>query len=158
MQINTFMSPDDIIVKFPANSKKQVLEDLVTQACTTVKGLDARMVLDQLMEREKLGCTGIGGGIAVPHARCTLPAFITQPLVRLAVLDRAIDFDANDDIPVDIVFLMLAPEGSSSGHLTALALISRIMRQKGCAKKMRQARSAQKLWEILSNESISDAA
>ncbi len=158
MQINTFMSPNDVIAGLPANSKKQVLEDLVAHACSTNRGLDARIILDHLMEREKLGCTGIGGGIAIPHARCSLPPHITQPLVRLAVLNRAIDFDADDNIPVDIVFLMLAPENSNGRHQTALALASQIMRQDGCAEKMRKARTAHALWKIITNENISDAA
>lgn len=158
MKINTFMSPDDIIVGLSANSKKQVLEDLVVQTCSSVQDLDARLVLDQLMERERLGCTGIGDGIAIPHTRCALPDFISRPLVRLAILDKAIDFDANDGLPVDIVFLMLAPQDSGGEHLAALALVSRIMRQEGFAQRMREAEAASALWDMLNAEKVSDAA
>lgn len=158
MKLNSFMSPDDIIVGLSGNSKKKVLEDLVVHTCSSIQDLDARLVLDQLMERERLGCTGIGDGIAIPHTRCALPEFINRPLVRLAVLDKPIDFDANDNLPVDIVFLMLAPQGSGGEHLAALALVSRIMRQEGCAERMRQAENANALWEILNSETVSDAA
>ena len=99
-----------------------MLEDLVREASSSLEGLDDRQVLDQLLERERLGCTGIGDGIAIPHTRCVLPTGTTMPVVRLAVLDRAIDFEANDGIDVDIVFLMLAPDGSGGEHLAALPL------------------------------------
>ena len=158
MKITAFMSPQDIIVGLPANSKKQVLEDLVNHACKTADAPNPRVVFDQLMEREKLGCTGIGGGIAIPHTRCALPSTMTMPLVRLAVLDRAIDFEAHDNLPVDIVFMMLASEGAGGKHLTALAFISRLMRQSGFATTMRKATDAAMLWDILNSENISAAA
>lgn len=152
------MSPDDIIVGLKANSKKQVLEDLVNTACQTVSQIDSRLVFDQLMERERLGCTGIGEGIAIPHTRCALPANLTTPLIRLAVLDKPIDFQANDNIDVDIVFMMLAPEGVGGEHLAALAFVSRLMRQEGCADRIRQAGSPEALWDLISNEAVSHAA
>ena len=158
MKISAFMSPDDIVVGLSANSKKQVLEDLVNHACKTVDGLDSRLVFEQLMERERLGCTGIGDGIAIPHTRCALPETLTMPVVRLAMLDKAIDFEANDNLPVDIVFMMLAPEGTGGEHLAALALASRLMRQDGFAQRMREAKDPTTLWTVLSNENISNAA
>lgn len=158
MKISAFMTPDDIIVGLSANSKKQVLEDLVREASSSLEGLDDRQVLDQLLERERLGCTGIGDGIAIPHTRCVLPTGTTMPVVRLAVLDRAIDFEANDGIDVDIVFLMLAPDGSGGEHLAALALASRLMCQEGCAERIRQAHNASELWAILNSENVSNAA
>jgi len=129
MKMNSILSADDIIVGLKANSKKQVLQEMTNRLTAPIDGLNARHVMDQLMERERLGCTSIGGGIAIPHTRCHFPDTIgSKPLTQLAILREAIDFQSNDDQPVDIVFMLIAPDHIGGEHLTALALASRLLR------------------------------
>ena len=149
MKISDFLTQDDIIPRFRANSKKQVLEEMVRIAATRVDGIDQREVLDRLTERERLGCTGIGGGIAIPHTRCGLPAGRTAPVALLAVLDRPIDFDAGDGEPVDIVFLLLAPEECGGEHLTVLALASRLLASPETAASLRRSVSSAEAWSAI---------
>ena len=123
MKINTIISPDDIIVGLKANSKKQVLQEMAARITAPVDGLETRLVFDHLMERERLGCTSIGGGIAIPHTRCAFPENMgNKPLTQLAVLNKPIDFQSNDDHPVDIVFMLIAPDHIGGEHLTRLPL------------------------------------
>ena len=149
MKISAFISPEDISIKFRASSKKQVLEEMVRLAGDRIEGLDRRSVVDLLNERERLGCTGIGNGVAIPHTRCALPAAQTSPVALLALLEQPVDFDANDDVPVDIVFMLLAPESSGGEHLAVLALASRLLSSRDTAEALRRATSRQQAWEVL---------
>lgn len=158
MKISSFMSPDDLYIRLKANSKKQVLQEMVRFAASRVERLDERAVLDLLMERERLGCTGIGNGIAIPHTRCTLPEGQTAPLAVLATLDQPIDFEASDDAPVDIVFLLLAPEGGGGEHLTVLALASRLLGSAELAERLRTSTTTADAWSVLINAEYSVAA
>ena len=159
MKINTIITPDDIIVGLKANSKKQVLQEMANRLTSSIDGLDARVVFDHLMERERLGCTSIGSGIAIPHSRCAFPDTISnKPLTQLAILNQPIDFQSNDDQPVDIVFMLIAPENIGGEHLTALALASRLLRDNDCAQRLRGCSSIESVWSILNNAEISDAA
>ena len=159
MKINTIISPDDIIVGLKANSKKQVLHEMVARLTASVDGLETRLVFDHLMDRERLGCTSIGGGIAIPHTRCAFPENIgNKPLTQLAVLNKPIDFQSNDDHPVDIVFMLIAPDHIGGEHLTALALASRLLRDEDRAAHLRGCDSVEAVWSILNNAEISDAA
>jgi len=159
MKINSILSPDDIVIGLKANSKKQVLQEMVRRIAETVPELDQRSVLDQILERERLGCTGIGEGVAIPHARCAFPKELRSvPLAVLAVLDKPVDFQSNDEIPVDIIFMLLAPENPGGEHLTALALASRILRDTERAKELRGCKNAEAVWTLLNRENISNAA
>lgn len=158
MKIDAFLSPGDVLIGLKANSKKQVLNDMVRHATSRVVGLDERATLDLIMERERLGCTGIGDGIAIPHSRCGLPTDQTAPVALLAVLENPIDFEANDDKPVDIVFMLLAPDTGGGEHLTALALASRVLRADDNAAKLRLCSSSAEAWELLNGKSMDDAA
>lgn len=149
MKISNFLSPDDIFIRFGANSKKQLFEEMVRLAAGRREGLDQRSILDQLIERERLGCTGIGNGIAIPHARCRPPSAMTELVAQLAILSRPIDFDASDGMPVDIVFMLLAPEHSGGEHLALLALASRLLASGSTVKALRRSSSSKEAWAAI---------
>ena len=151
MEINNFIAPEDVFVGFSANSKKHVLEEMVRFAATRVEGIDQRAVLEMLTERERIGCTGIGNGVAIPHTRCELPATRTAPLALLAVLDKPIDFNTSDGVPVDIVFMLLAPANCGGEHLTVLAMASRLLSSPHTAKALRRSTSNEEAWFALSS-------
>jgi len=158
MKISSIMTPDDIFIGLKANSKKHLLQEITRRMTGHVSDFDQRHILDQLMERERLGCTGIGDGIAIPHARCPFPEGDHPPLACLAILDQPIDYQAHDDKPVDIIFTLLAPENIGGEHLTALALASRVLRDKDRAGKLRGCEDIDAVWSILTAETISSAA
>ncbi|MCE2517132.1 MAG: PTS sugar transporter subunit IIA [Alphaproteobacteria bacterium] len=161
MKLSSILSPDDVIIGLKANSKKQVLQEMVRRMTSGLPDFDQRMALDHLMERERLGCTGIGEGIAIPHTRCEFDtANVTAPLTCLAVLQQPIDYQSNDDLPVDIVFMLLAPENIGGEHLTALALASRVLRDKSRADHLRGCTNVDAAWSIIDADpaSASNAA
>ena len=126
MQISEFLDESGILVDIKVRSKKALLQELSGHVQSLTK-IDQRTVFDRLLERERLGSTGIGGGIAIPHGRF---AELDQLIGIFAKLDKPIDFDALDDCPVDLIFLILTPESSGSDHLQALAAVSRLFRNK----------------------------
>ena len=128
-----------------ASGKKALLAELASRA-TTVFKLDERKLFDRLLERERLGSTGIGGGIAIPHGRL---AGIDKPHGLFARLAHPIDFDSIDERPVDIVFLLVAPEGAGADHLKALARVSRLLRDRSLVEKLRATESADALYALL---------
>ncbi|XDZ64781.1 PTS sugar transporter subunit IIA [Alphaproteobacteria bacterium LSUCC0684] len=153
------MTPDDIVIGLKANSKKQVLQEMVRRIAETIPELDQRAVLDQILERERLGCTGIGDGVAIPHARCAFPAELRgTPIAMLALLEKPVDYQSNDEKPVDIVFMLLAPENPGGEHLTALALASRILRVPARASELRGCTNSDAVWTLLNSDSVSNAA
>ncbi len=109
-------------------------------------GLDERKLFDRLLERERLGSTGIGGGIAIPHGRMSA---LSAPRGLFARLVNPIDFDSIDERPVDIVFLLVAPEGAGADHLKALARVSRLLRDRNLVDKLRATESADALYALL---------
>ena len=128
-----------------ASGKKALLAELAAKAAALYK-LDERRLFDRLLERERLGSTGIGGGIAIPHGRM---AGIDKPIGVFARLGHPVDFDSIDERPVDIVFLLVAPEGAGADHLKALARIARLLRDLDIAKKLRASRDAQAIYSVL---------
>jgi len=149
-----FLSPDAIAPALKAGSKKQALHDLASQAARLV-GRDEREIFDTLLQRERLGSTGIGEGIAIPHGR--LPK-LDRLFGMFARLDRPIDFEAIDGEPVDILFLLLAPEGAGADHLKALARIARMLREPGIHDRIRAARDASALYAVLTQDATPRAA
>ena len=137
--------PDAVLACVKASGKKALLAELASRAAAHFK-LDERRLFDRLLERERLGSTGIGGGIAIPHARM---AGISAPLGLFARLAQPIDFDSIDERPVDIVFLLVAPEGAGADHLKALARVSRLLRDRGLVEKLRATDSADALYALL---------
>lgn len=128
-----------------ASGKKALLAELAAKAAQLYK-LDERRLFDRLLERERLGSTGIGGGIAIPHGR--MPS-LSKPVGVFARLAHPVDFDSIDERPVDTVFLLLAPEGAGADHLKALARVSRLLRDRGLVEKLRATESADALYALL---------
>ena len=135
--------PNRIVLLDGAPDKPRLLRELADRAAGAL-GLDASKLAAALFRREDLGSTGLGGGIAIPHARL---AGIPQPFSVLAILRTPIAFDAIDDRPVDIVFLLVAPD--SGDALKALAGISRILREPSVLERLRNAPSAQAAYDVL---------
>ena len=148
------LSDKSFIVNFEASSKENVLDELSKLAERDIK-IDSRMLLEALTKREKLGSTAVGNGIAIPHANCP---DIDKPKVFVALLSNSLDFNANDDQPVDIIFLLLAPDNSGSEHLQALALVSRLLRNKELTTKLRGCKNTESAFAVISQSVREKAA
>lgn len=145
MQITDFLDPSSILIALRATGKRQVLEALAHHAAPAI-GLSERAVLDVLLERERLGTTGIGRGIAVPHGR---PAGLDRLYGVFARMETPVAFDAIDDAPIDLVFMLLAPEAAGTDHLKALGQISRALRDRTTSDRLRRAENAEAAMQIL---------
>ena len=154
MPLLDFLSPDAIAPALRASSKKQALHDIAAQASRLV-GRDEREIFNTLLQRERLGSTGIGEGVAIPHGK--LPN-LEKLFGLFARLERPIDFEAIDGEPVDMLFLLLAPEGAGADHLKALARIARALREPGIHERIRAARDANALYAVLMEEPAPRAA
>jgi len=154
MEIEDLITPAGVIPKLRATGKKHALQELAKRAAD-VTCLHERAIFDVLLERERLGSTGVGNGIAIPHGK--LPEL--QKLHGVfARLDSPIDFDSVDDQPVDLVFLLLAPEAAGADHLKALARVSRLLRDRTVCEKLRGANSADAIYALLTEARTSHAA
>jgi len=137
-----------------ANSKKQLLQELAAKA-SKITGLPEREIFDVILQRERLGSTGVGNGIAIPHGKLNnLPSIIGI----FARLETSVDFEALDDQPVDLVFLLLAPEGAGADHLKALSRIARVLRDQDMVAKIRSSDSASAIYTLLDDDATSHAA
>jgi PTS system nitrogen regulatory IIA component len=145
MNIEDILEPGSVIANLHTTSKKQVLQEL-SKAAGEILKTDARQVFDILVERERLGSTGVGAGLAIPHGK--LPGLDHLQGV-FARLEKPVDFDSIDDEPVDLVFLLLAPEGAGADHLKALARVSRIMRDRAFCDKLRGSDSPDAIYALL---------
>ncbi|WP_029057842.1 PTS IIA-like nitrogen regulatory protein PtsN [Stappia stellulata] len=154
MDLSDLISPRAVVPSLKANSKKQALQELAAKAAA-VTGLPERDIFDTLLQRERLGSTGVGNGIAIPHGKLVA---LDRLVGLFARLDKPIDFDALDDQPVDLVFVLLAPEGAGADHLKALARIARRMRDPGTVAKLRASDDASALYTLLTQQVASNAA
>jgi PTS system nitrogen regulatory IIA component len=145
MQLSDIITSDAILPALKATSKKQLLQEL-SQAAGKVTGLDPRSVFETLLQREKLGSTGLGQGIAIPHGKFAALAEVKGLFARL---QTPVDFESVDDRPVDLVFLLMAPESAGADHLKALARISRLLRDQKLVTKLRGTQDAAGLYAIL---------
>ncbi|HEY8031041.1 MAG TPA: PTS sugar transporter subunit IIA [Methylocella sp.] len=145
MDLADLIEPDRVIFAARTSSKQQLLQDLASRAAALLN-LDARTIFIALQSREELGSTGLGNGIALPHARIEGLDRLFGMFMRL---NRPIHFDSIDDKPVDLVFLLLIPSAAGSQHLAALACISRYLRDKEFAARLRKAPSAAVLCSLL---------
>ena len=145
MEISDLLVLDGVIADLKVTSKKQALQDLARRAAD-VSGLHERAVFDVLMERERLGTTGVGNSIAIPHGKLSTLDRLHGLFARL---EKPIDFQAIDERPVDLIFVLLAPETAGADHLKALARISRLLRDKGVCEKLRGTDNAEALFAIL---------
>ena len=154
MEINDLVSPEGVFPNLRVTSKKQALQDLARRA-SEITGQPERVVFDVLMERERLGTTGVGNGIAIPHGKIENVDRLYGIFARLEV---PIDFQAIDDQPVDLIFLLLAPETARADHLKALARVSRLLRNTTTCDKLRGTKTIDGLYAILSECMESRAA
>ena len=145
MKITDFLSPADVVLDVKPANKGQLLRLLAMRAAAGA-GLDADQVTTQILKREELGSTGVGNGVALPHARLT---GIKAPLGMLARLRRGIDFEAIDDQPVDIVFLLLLPETANGEQLNALACAARVLRNPVALSQVRGAADPDALFRAI---------
>jgi nitrogen PTS system EIIA component len=153
MPLLDFLTPNAVIPALKANSKKQAIQGLAARAAS-LTGQNERVIAETLQQREKLGSTGIGQGVAIPHAK--LPK-LDKIFGLFARLDRAIEFDSLDSQPVDLIFLLLAPERAGADHLKALARIARLLRDPEVAQKLRESREAEALYAVLTVQSSAAA-
>jgi PTS system nitrogen regulatory IIA component len=154
MEIADLIRPDGVVPNLRATSKKQALQDLSRRAAE-LTDLPERRIFEVLVERERLGTTGVGHGVAIPHGK--LPE-LTRLTALFAKLETPVDFEAIDDQPVDLICVLLAPEGAGADHLKALARISRILRDRSVCEKLRGSESADALYAILTQSTASRAA
>lgn len=154
MEISDLITPESVVANLKATSKKQALQEL-SRRMAELTGLEERVIFDTLLERERLGTTGVGSGIAIPHGK--LPG-VDRPYGIFARLERPIDFDSIDEQPVDLIFLLLAPESAGADHLKALARVSRLLRNRSTCQKLRETKSAETLYALLTEETASHAA
>ena len=154
MPLTEILVPQAVLPQLKVSSKKQLLRELADQAGLVFK-LDAPLIFEALLQRERLGSTGIGKGIAIPHGKFgDLPKLCGL----FARLEKPIDFEALDHEPVDLVFLLLAPENAGTDHLKALAKIARILRDPSTVQALRHSRDQDALYALLTRIPNSHAA
>ncbi len=154
MALNDLVDVPAIMPALKASSKKQVLQ-LLAERASAISGIPERDIFETILQREKLGSTGVGNGIAIPHGKLAGVKGISGVFARL---ETPVDFEALDDQPVDLVFLLLAPEGAGADHLKALSRIARVLRDTDTVAKIRGTRDAQAIHALLSETPASHAA
>jgi PTS system nitrogen regulatory IIA component len=153
MPLTDVVALDAIIPALKVNGKKQALQELAAKAAQ-ISGHGERQIFETLMQREKLGSTGVGNGVAIPHGK--LPK-LSRLFGLFARLERPVDFESLDGQPVSLIFLLLAPEGAGADHLKALARVARVLRDPDTARKLRESRDAEAIYAVLAMPSASAA-
>jgi len=146
MEITELLDREGVVASMKVSSKKQTLQELA-EIAARVTGLKERLIFDTLLERERLGTTGVGHGIAIPHGKL---AELDRLHAIFARLDTPVEFDSIDDAPVDLIFLLLAPESAGADHLKALARVSRLLRNDSVCEKLRGTEDPDVLFAVLS--------
>jgi PTS system nitrogen regulatory IIA component len=154
MRLTDLLTPQAIIPSLKAASKKQALLELSEKAAE-VSGLPAREIFDALLQRERLGSTGIGDGVAIPHGKL---AKLDNIFGVFARLERPIDFEALDGAPVDLIFLLITPESSGADHLKALACAARMLRNPAVVASVRATRDPGALYALIAQQPQPHAA
>lgn len=147
------LKPEGVFIA-DLDGKRAILEQLA-QRFARVYGLDENAVLERIEEREKLGSTGFGRGVAIPHARLE---GVKRPATVVLRLEKPVDFDAADGMPVDLVFGLISPENAGAVHLQALAAVSRLVRNEDMRDMLSQAHDAEAIFALLTNSTDRDAA
>ena len=145
MELTDLLDGECIVANLRATSKKQVLQELARRAAD-ITNIDERKIFAVLMDRERLGTTGVGSGIAIPHGK--LPE-LDRLYGIFARLEKPVDFQSIDERPVDLIFVLLAPEEAGAGHLKALARVSRLLRDQNTCEKLRGTGEVDALSAIL---------
>ncbi len=145
MPLTDLVAPNAVMPALRVNSKKQAIQELAAKAAE-LTGLNERVLFEALLQREKLGSTAVGNGIAIPHGK---PPKLERIFGLFARLERPIEFEALDGQPVDLIFLLLAPEQAGADHLKALARVARLLRDPEVARRLRQSTDASALYAVL---------
>lgn len=154
MDLSDLLTPEAVIARLKATSKKQALQE-IAQRAARISGLPERAIFDALLERERLGSTGVGQGVAIPHAKF---ADLDRLYGLFARLEQPIDFESIDDQPADLLFVLLAPEDAGAEHLKALARVARLLRNQAVCTKLRGSDSPEALYALLTEPAASSAA
>jgi PTS system nitrogen regulatory IIA component len=145
MKLSDFLTPADVVIDVRASQKQPLLQELARKAAASL-GLQADYVASELLKREGLGSTGMGYGVAIPHARLPM---VKRPYGIMARLKPPLDFDAIDGQPVDLVFVLLLPAPPEADQLTALALVARTLKAPETLIRLRQAKSASDVYTAM---------
>ena len=148
MALDDLLKQDAIIPALKANSKKQLLQELSARA-EVITGLPEREIFEVVLQRERLGSTGVGNGIAIPHGKLPKLEHIAGVFARL---QTPVNFESLDDQPVDLAFLLLAPEGAGADHLKALSRVARVLRDPELTRKLRASDSASAIHTFLNSD------
>jgi nitrogen PTS system EIIA component len=154
MPMTEFLKPDAVFSNVKMTSKKQLLQ-FMSEKASEMTGISERDIFDTIMQRERLGSTGVGNGIAIPHCKMKTATRLTGLFVRL---DQAIDFDAIDDQKVDLVFMLIAPELAGADHLKALSKVARALRASDIVDAIRRAPDSGRIYDVLNPRETSAAA
>lgn len=154
MQLSEIINSSSVLPNLKASSKRQLLQELANEGAR-ITGIEAQVIFETLLRREKLGSTGLGEGIAIPHGKFPSLDRVHGVFARLAT---PVKFESVDDNPVDLVFLLLAPEGAGADHLKALSRIARVMRDPDTVAKIRGAADVEAIHALLSGTPASNAA
>jgi nitrogen PTS system EIIA component len=154
MPLTDFLTQDAVVPGLRVSSKKQALQEVAAKAAE-LSGLPEREIFDTLLQRERLGSTGIGQGIAIPHGKLSKVEKLFGVFARL---ERPIDFESLDGEPVDLMFVLIAPESAGADHLKALARVARVLREPSVTQKLRAARDSDALYAVLTQAPTSHAA
>lgn len=154
MSLHDLIDNNAIIASLRVTSKKQALQE-ISERASAIANLPAREIFDALLQRERLGSTGVGGGIAIPHGK--LPR-VTHMIGLFARLEKPIDYEALDGEPVDLIFLLLAPEAAGADHLKALSRVARALRDSSLTARLRATKDASGLYLLLTQNPTHHAA
>ncbi len=154
MDINEIIIPERVLANLKPSSKKQLLQELANVAAEET-GIESQAIFETLLEREKLGSTGVGNGVAIPHAKLPGMGGIVGVFAHLG---KPVMFEAVDDQPVDIVFMLLAPEGSGADHLKALSRIARMLRNQSTLAGIRSSTDPDAIFSLLTSFDNANAA
>ena len=151
MQLSEFISPERVISHSKVTSKKRALEEVSGLIAGAQPSLVETEIFDCLLARERLGSTGIGHGVAIPHGRLKS---VTHPIGAFAMLEKGVDFDAMDGVPVDLVCALVVPIESTEEHLQILASLAALFSDEHIRESMRRAASAEELYTLLTGEEV----
>ena len=154
MPLTDLIAPDAILHNLQATSKKQALQDM-SDLAGKLSGIPAREIFDVLLQRERLGSTGVGSGIAIPHGKLAKAKRIFGIFARL---ERPIQFESLDGAPVDLIFMLIAPESAGADHLKALSRIARVLRDFSLTERLRAARDSNAIYAMMTASPTSHAA
>lgn len=146
IRLENILTPGRSLVNVPGGSKKRVLEQIANLVARELPDLDGQDIFESLIAREKLGSTGFGNGIAIPH--CRLPG-CTAPISALLRLSTAVDFDAIDGVPVDLLFVLMVPEAATDEHLELLRQIASMLDRSDVRERLRQAANSDALYQVV---------